>query len=146
MVLFEIVGRRRNTNITPSKSFDWFPKQVCDEFEKNELDAMTVACGIEEKDREKAIRMCMVALWCVQDSPEARPPMSAVVKMLEGGVEIMPPTKPFNYLYAIGMNALKPLETSDGSSNSTSDESNSYWYKDSTPIMAKYEIQIAISS
>ncbi|KAK7842361.1 leaf rust 10 disease-resistance locus receptor-like protein kinase-like 2.1, partial [Quercus suber] len=103
------------------------------------LDAMTVACGIEEKDREKAIRMSMVALWCVQDSPEARPPMSAAVKMLDGGMEIMPPTKPFNYLYAIGMNALKPLGTSDGSSNS-------YWYKDATPIMAKYEIQIATSS
>lgn len=69
---------------------------------------MTVACGIEEKDREKAIRMSMVALWCVQDSLESRPPMSAVVKMLDGGVEIMPPTKPFNYLYAIGMNGLKP--------------------------------------
>ena len=56
----------------------------------------------------------------------------------------MPPTKPFNYLYAIGMNTLK--ETSDGSRNLTSDESNSYLYKDSTPIMAKYEIQIAINS
>ncbi|XP_065636379.1 rust resistance kinase Lr10 isoform X2 [Quercus suber] len=139
MVLFEIVGRRRNANVTPSESLDWFPTQVWNEFEKNELDAMTVACGIEEKDREKAIRMSMVALWCVQDSPEARPPMSAAVKMLDGGMEIMPPTKPFNYLYAIGMNALKPLGTSDGSSNS-------YWYKDATPIMAKYEIQIATSS
>ena len=146
MVLFEIVGRRRNTNVTTSESLDWFPKQVWDEFEKNELDAMTMACGIDEKDREKAIRMSMVALWCVQDSPEARPPMSAVVKMLEGGVEIMPPAKPFNYLYPIGMSALKPPETSDDSSNSTSDESNSYWYKDDTPIMAKYEIQIATSS
>ena len=35
MVLFEIVGRRRNTNVTPSESLDWFPKQVWDE-EKNE--------------------------------------------------------------------------------------------------------------
>ena len=147
MVLFEIVGRRRNTNVTPSESLDWFPKQVWDEFEKNELEAMTVACGIEEKDREKAIRMSMVALWCVQDSPETRPPMSSVVKMLEGGVEIMPPTKPFHYLYSIGMDALKPPETSDGTSSySTSEESNLYnWYKDSTPIMKKYEIQIASS-
>ncbi len=42
---------------------------------------MTEACGIEEKDREKAIRMSMVSLWCVQDSAKARPPMSAVVKI-----------------------------------------------------------------
>jgi serine/threonine protein kinase len=143
MVLFEIVGRRRNTNISPSESLDWFPKHVWEECEKNELESMTVACGIEEKDREKAIRMSMIALWCVQDSPEARPPMSVVVKMLEGGVEIMPPPKPFHYLYSIGMEALKPPES--GSSDLTSEETNSYWYKDSTPIMTKYEIQIASS-
>uniref|UniRef100_A0A2N9EQE8 Protein kinase domain-containing protein n=1 Tax=Fagus sylvatica TaxID=28930 RepID=A0A2N9EQE8_FAGSY len=86
MVLFEIVGRRRsNTNISPSESLDWFPKRVWEECEKNELASLTEACGIEEKDREKAIRMSMVALWCVQDSAEARPPMSAVVKIDVGG-------------------------------------------------------------
>uniref|UniRef100_A0A2N9ID50 non-specific serine/threonine protein kinase n=1 Tax=Fagus sylvatica TaxID=28930 RepID=A0A2N9ID50_FAGSY len=80
MVLFEIVGRRRsNTNISPSESLDWFPKRVWEECEKNALASLTEACGIEEKDREKAIRMSMVALWCVQDSAEARPPMSAVI-------------------------------------------------------------------
>ncbi|GMY17757.1 rust resistance kinase Lr10-like, partial [Fagus crenata] len=137
------IGRRRNTNISPSESLDWFPKHVWEECEKNDLESMTVACGIEEKDREKAIRMSMIALWCVQDSPEARPPMSVVVKMLEGGVEIMPPPKPFHYLYSIGMEALKPPES--GSSDLTSEETNSYWYNDSTPIMTKYEIQIASS-
>lgn len=76
-------------------SLDWFPKHVWDDYEKGELATMTVSCGIEEKDRESAQRMAKVALWCVQDSSEARPPMSAVVRMLEGAVEIMPPPKPF---------------------------------------------------
>ncbi|GLT58312.1 hypothetical protein SLA2020_312140 [Shorea laevis] len=102
---------------------------------------MTVNRGIEEKDREKAERMSMVALRCVQDSPEARPPMSVVVKMLEG-VEIKPPPKPFHYLFSVGMNAVKPTA---GSSFSSSEESNSYWYKETTPIMSTYEIQIASS-
>ncbi|GKV53314.1 hypothetical protein SLEP1_g59846 [Rubroshorea leprosula] len=76
----------------------------------------------------------MVALWCAQDSPEARPPMSVVVKMMEGGVEIKPPPKPFHYLFSIGMNAVKPIA---GSSFSSSEESDFYSYTETTPIMAK---------
>ncbi|KAL2510913.1 Protein kinase superfamily protein [Abeliophyllum distichum] len=102
------------------------------------------AYGIEEKDRAMAEKMSMVALWCVQDSPEARPPMSAVVKMLEGGVEIMPPPKPFHYLFSVGVDVLKlPNNTGSDSTYSTSGM-NSYWYKETTtPVMEKYEIQIA---
>ncbi|GKU87510.1 hypothetical protein SLEP1_g1902 [Rubroshorea leprosula] len=142
MVLFEIVGRRKNTVSSPSESLDWFPKHVWEKYEKGELTEMIVDCGIEEKDREKAERMSMVALWCAQDSPEARPPMSVVVKMMEGGVEIKPPPKPFRYLFSVGMNAVKPTA---GSSFSSSEESDSYWYKETTPVMTKYEIQIASS-
>ena len=99
MLLFELVGRRRNTKVGSNGTMDWFPKHVWEEYEKGDLAAMTVACKIEEKDRKKAKRMSMVALWCVQDSPDTSPPMSAVVKMLEGGVEVMLPPKPFHYLY-----------------------------------------------
>ncbi|XAR70685.1 Non-specific serine/threonine protein kinase [Bertholletia excelsa] len=144
MLLFEILGRRRNAKVGSTDSLDWFPKHVWDEYEKGELGTMALSCGINEKDREKAERMAMVALWCVQDSPETRPPMSAVVKMLEGGVEVMPPPKPFHYLFSVGVNVLN--QPSDGSSYSTSEGTNSYWYKETTPIMAKYQIQMASSS
>ncbi|KAH7834787.1 hypothetical protein Vadar_019737 [Vaccinium darrowii] len=90
--------------------------------------------------------MAMVALWRVQDSPEAGSPMSVVVKLLEGRVEIMPPPKPFHYLFSIGFNVLNP-RTSNSLDNSTGYGTNSYWYKEhTTTIMAKYEIQIASSS
>ena len=146
MLLIELVGRRRNTKVGSNGSMDWFPKHVWEEYEKGDLAAMTVACKIEEKDREKAERMSMVALWCVQDSTDTRPPMSAVVKMLEGGVEVMPPPKPFHYLYSVGMNVFQQAnETGTSSSYATSEEANSIWYKDTTPIMAKYEIQVASS-
>ncbi|KAM7459648.1 hypothetical protein LguiA_036642 [Lonicera macranthoides] len=143
MLLFEIVGRRRNTKNSPTDSLDWFPKHVWDEYEKGALDMMAKSCGIKEKDRKKAERAAMVALWCVQDSPDARPPMSAVVKMLEGEVDILPPPKPFHYLFSIATEVLKP--PSNGSDYSTSEGSNSCWYKDSTPIMTKYEIEFASS-
>ncbi|RVW52297.1 Rust resistance kinase Lr10 [Vitis vinifera] len=146
MLLFEIVGRRRNAKLGSNESMDWFPKHVWEEYEKGDLAAMTVACGIEEKNREKAERMSMVALWCVQDSPDSRPLMSAVVKMLEGGVEVIPPPKPFHYLYSVGMNVLQQANgTGTSSSYATSKETDSIWYKETTPIMAKYEIQVASS-
>ncbi|XAR70689.1 Non-specific serine/threonine protein kinase [Bertholletia excelsa] len=74
MLLFEILGRRRNTKVGSNDSLDWFPQHVWNEYEKRELASMTLSCGVEEKDREKAERMAMVSLWCVQDSPETRPP------------------------------------------------------------------------
>ncbi|KAH7834615.1 hypothetical protein Vadar_017932 [Vaccinium darrowii] len=147
MLLFEIVGRRRNARVGSTDSLDWFPKHVWDEYEKGELAAMILSNGIEEKDIDRAQIMALVALWCVQDSPVARPPMSAVVKMLEGGVEIMPPPKPFHYLFSVGINVLNPpTYTGNSLDYSTSDGANSYWYKEqTTTIMAKYEIQIASS-
>ncbi|XP_059668815.1 LEAF RUST 10 DISEASE-RESISTANCE LOCUS RECEPTOR-LIKE PROTEIN KINASE-like 2.7 [Cornus florida] len=141
MLLFEIVGRRKNVIRSPTESLDWFPKHVWDHYEKGELAKMTMSCGIEEKDREKAERMSMIALWCVQDSPEARPPMSAVVRMLEAGVDIAPPPRPFHYLFSVGMNVLKPFSSTDNNSSNDSrrDEgSHSYWYKDSTPLTTKF--------
>ncbi|KAH7834057.1 hypothetical protein Vadar_012316 [Vaccinium darrowii] len=135
------VGRRRNARVGSTDSLDWFPKFVWDEYEKDKLATMTLSHGIEENDREKVQRMAMVALWCVQDSPEARPPMSSVVKMLEGGVEIMPPPKPFHYLFSIGGNVPNP-RTCNTIDNSIGYGSNSY-KEPTTPIMSKYEIEIA---
>ncbi|KAK6914329.1 Protein kinase domain [Dillenia turbinata] len=118
MVLFEIVRRRRNTDVDSSDSIHWFPKHAWDEYEKGNLSSTILACGIEEKDRQKAERMCMVAFWCVQDSPDARPAMSSVVKMLEGCVEIKVPSKPFQYLSSPGPNTFKSLSETDTSTSS----------------------------
>ncbi|GLU06081.1 hypothetical protein SLE2022_231440 [Rubroshorea leprosula] len=146
MLLFEIVGKRKNKVSSSSESLDWFPKVVLDKYQKGELVELIKSSGIKNKDMEKAERMSIVALWCVQDSPGARPPMSAVVKMLEGGVEIMPPPKPTHLLFSsLGTSAVKPPNADTGSSSFSSEESTSYWYKETTSIMAKYEIQVASS-
>ncbi|XP_074282232.1 rust resistance kinase Lr10-like [Silene latifolia] len=100
MVLFEIVGRRRNHDSNLSgQSGEWVPRWAYDKFTKGELTQMLLALGIDEpEDREKAERMVKVALWCVQYLPNARPMMSSVVKMLEGGGEVDPPPNPFAHL------------------------------------------------
>ncbi|KAK1289177.1 G-type lectin S-receptor-like serine/threonine-protein kinase [Acorus calamus] len=88
MLLFEVLGRRRNLDVSLPESQEWFPKWVWKSLGRSELGRVMEACGIEEGHWEAAERMARVALWCIQYQPEARPEMSAVVRMLEGGVEI----------------------------------------------------------
>ncbi|XP_058113721.1 rust resistance kinase Lr10-like [Magnolia sinica] len=98
MFLFEIVGRRRNFDDKATESQKWFPTWVWDKFENGDLVGAMELYGIEEKDRLTAKRMAVIALWCVQFKPETRPPMSSVVKMLEGEMEIIAPPNPFQHL------------------------------------------------
>ncbi|XP_074557281.1 G-type lectin S-receptor-like serine/threonine-protein kinase LECRK1 [Curcuma longa] len=47
-----------------------------------------------EDDRERMERFVTVAMWCIQEDPGLRPSMSAVVRMLEGGVPVAVPPDP----------------------------------------------------
>ncbi|XP_020083231.1 rust resistance kinase Lr10-like [Ananas comosus] len=98
MLLFEILGRRKNLDPKQSESKEWFPRWVWEKIEKGDMESILSLSGISEEDRERGERMCKVALWCVQYEAEARPSMSSVVRMLEGEVEIDPPLNPFLYL------------------------------------------------
>ncbi|KAI3882250.1 hypothetical protein MKX03_009570 [Papaver bracteatum] len=142
MLLFEIARRRRNTSTTDSgNSVDWFPKKAWEEYEKGGLKDLITAEVNETK--EMVERMIMVALWCVQDSPNSRPLMSTVVKMLEGGVEIISPPNPFRYLYEhTGYITGGTIGTN---SYSTTTRTNSSQNENTTSLMREYEIQIASS-
>ncbi|KAF6138817.1 hypothetical protein GIB67_025979 [Kingdonia uniflora] len=70
--------------------------------------------------------------------PEARPSMIKVVQMLEGSVEVTTPPNPFQHLISSGIGLAVCSQTTEGISENS--------YKDSTPIMKKYEIELAISS
>ncbi|THU51491.1 hypothetical protein C4D60_Mb06t31590 [Musa balbisiana] len=109
-------------------------EQFMAEFESGALAEIVSSCGIEEEfDRERAERVLKVALWCVQYTAEARPPMSKVVMMLEGEMDITPPTNPFQHLYASGAG----LDLwGDGGSEFTSTS-----VSETTPIMRKYDIE-----
>ncbi|KAM5551540.1 LEAF RUST 10 DISEASE-RESISTANCE LOCUS RECEPTOR-LIKE PROTEIN KINASE-like 2.2 [Rosa sericea] len=120
ILLFEIVGRRRHCDDNVSESRDWLPKWTWNMFEKNDLAALLLRCGIEERDMGKAERMLMIALWCIQHSPEARPLMSNVVQMLEGHKEITPPPCPFEHLQSPQLNFSQNSGTDDDTSSSAS--------------------------
>jgi len=98
MLLFEIIGKRRNLDINLPQSEEWFPVWAWKRFDAGELEVLINSCKIEERYRKMAERMVRVALCCVQYRPESRPIMSDVVKMLEGSVEISKPSNPFQHI------------------------------------------------
>jgi serine/threonine protein kinase len=108
MVLFEILGQRRNYDPCRGESREWFPRWVWERYEQGEIEYVVSCDGIGEADMEKAEIMCKVALWCVQFQPAARPTMSSVVRMLEGEMPIVPPVNPFHYV----------MDSSNGSTSS----------------------------
>ncbi|CAJ2637768.1 unnamed protein product [Trifolium pratense] len=150
MLLFEIIGRRRNLDIKNTESQEWFPIWVWKKFDAGLLEEAMIVCGIEEKNREIAERMVKVALWCVQYRPELRPIMSIVVKMLEGALEIPNIFNPFQYLMDGTNITTHSVQGSNTYTTSVSSSASSVMVSDSnivcaTPLMKKYEIELASS-
>ncbi|XP_047152001.1 G-type lectin S-receptor-like serine/threonine-protein kinase At1g34300 [Vigna umbellata] len=150
MLLFEIIGRRRNIDIKLAESQEWFPIWVWEKFDTGQLGELMTACGIEEKDKKIAERMIKIALWCVQYRPEIRPIMSVVVKMLEGSVEVPEPDNPFQHFMG-GITIAHPVPISQTYNTASISSGSSVMVTSSsivcaTPIMRKYGIELASSN
>ncbi|CAL9181120.1 unnamed protein product [Musa hybrid cultivar] len=89
MVLFEILGRRRNLDVRRGERQEWYPRWVWQKHEQGDLESVIADSGVESKYQDKARTMCRVALLCVQHHPESRPSMNSVVRMLEEEEEII---------------------------------------------------------
>ncbi|XP_071699119.1 G-type lectin S-receptor-like serine/threonine-protein kinase At5g24080, partial [Rutidosis leptorrhynchoides] len=89
MLLFDVIGRRRNKEVKLDDTQQWFPLWAWNKYEEKKLEDLITICEIEEKDQEAAERMLKVAFCCVQYKPENRQVMSIVVKMLEGELDEM---------------------------------------------------------
>ncbi|PIA52823.1 hypothetical protein AQUCO_01000592v1 [Aquilegia coerulea] len=93
MMLFDILGSKRNC-----VGQRWFPGQVWQKVQDNQLDSFIINCGIEEENKVNTKTLSIVALMCAQHIPRDRPSMSTVVKILQ--LEIKPRTpviNPFPY-------------------------------------------------
>ncbi|KAJ1287697.1 hypothetical protein BS78_02G030700 [Paspalum vaginatum] len=129
MLLFEIVGRRRNFVDAAPESQQWFPKLAWAKYEAGRLAELVAVPGPSgegsvgtvggDQDQEVLERMCKVAFWCVQQPPETRPPMGTVVKMLEGETGIAPPVNPFQHLMAPPVVASLWTTTTRGANSAT---------------------------
>ncbi|KAK3415691.1 hypothetical protein EUGRSUZ_H01570 [Eucalyptus grandis] len=96
MLLMEMAGRRRNLNAHAERSSQiYFPLWVYDQLGKEkELERVDAI----EEERETTRKMIIIALWCIQLSPNDRPSMRKVLDMLEGDMDrLQLPPKPLLY-------------------------------------------------
>ncbi|KAB2621349.1 receptor-like protein kinase [Pyrus ussuriensis x Pyrus communis] len=93
MLVLEIVGARKVTALASGNSEVYFPELVYKRLvQGEELDLKLDT----DEDTRIAKKLVIVALWCIQWHPVNRPPMKAVVRMLEGGSEnLSMPPNPF---------------------------------------------------
>ncbi|XP_007052345.2 PREDICTED: rust resistance kinase Lr10 isoform X1 [Theobroma cacao] len=94
MLLFEMVGSKRNKDLTVGNTSQvYFPQWVYNRLANGE------DLGIKEEkegDADIAKKLSVVAIWCVQWDPSNRPSMSTVIQMLEGRTRSLPlPPDPF---------------------------------------------------
>ncbi|KAL6134319.1 hypothetical protein ACLB2K_066551 [Fragaria x ananassa] len=91
MVLLEIIGGKRNFAPGESSGKSHFPYYAFKLLEEGNLkEFIDPKLDVDEKD-EKVVAAIEVALWCIQDEMQMRPPMTRVVQMLEGFCDLPPP-------------------------------------------------------
>ena len=94
MLLLEMVGGRKNTDTTMDNiSQSYFPEWAYNRLDQGEELHIRIE---KEGDDKIAKQLTIVGLWCIQWYPMDRPPMKAVVQMLEGeGDSLTLPPNPF---------------------------------------------------
>ncbi|XP_039163837.1 LEAF RUST 10 DISEASE-RESISTANCE LOCUS RECEPTOR-LIKE PROTEIN KINASE-like 2.1 [Eucalyptus grandis] len=95
MTMLEMVGGRKNIKTGAERTSEiYFPHWIHKRLElQEELGLQNVT---SEGDKEKAEKMVIVGVWCIQTNPSIRPTMSEVVDMLRGGVDCLRvPPKPY---------------------------------------------------
>ena len=95
MMVLEMVGGRRNINVTAANSSEiYFPHWIYNRLKYDE--ELGLKKIIDEDDKLKAKKMIIVSLWCIQTNPSTRPTMGKVIEMLENSIDcLVIPPKPF---------------------------------------------------
>ncbi|PQQ10331.1 G-type lectin S-receptor-like serine/threonine-protein kinase SD2-5 [Prunus yedoensis var. nudiflora] len=84
MVLLEIIGGKRNFDPGDSSAKGHFPSYAFKLLEEGNMKQfLDPNLDVDEND-ERVVSAIKVALWCIQDEMQLRPPMTKVIQMLEG--------------------------------------------------------------
>ncbi|XP_059650611.1 PR5-like receptor kinase [Cornus florida] len=95
MMVLEMVGGRKNIDVGVDHTSEiYFPHWI---YNRVELDEDLGLHGImNEEENERAKKMIIVGLWCIQTDPSNRPSINKVMEMLEGSLDSLQiPPKPF---------------------------------------------------
>ncbi|CAL5196807.1 unnamed protein product [Lathyrus oleraceus] len=88
VLLLEIVSGRPNTNRRLPVKEQYLLTRAWDLYEKGELKTLVDSFLEEDFSVEEAVKFCKIGLLCTQDSPQLRPSMSTVLKMLIGEKDV----------------------------------------------------------
>ncbi|CAN6980271.1 unnamed protein product [Brassica rapa subsp. trilocularis] len=113
VLLMEIVSGRSNKNTRSPTEYQYLLERAWELYERNELvDLVDIALG-GVFDAEEACRYLRIGLLCTQDSPQLRPTMSIVVKLLteEKDIDTKKITKPGLISDFMDMKVREPVET-----------------------------------
>ena len=106
MLLLEMVGGRKNTNVSVEDRFQvLYPEWI-----HNLVEGKDVEISVEDEgDTKIAKKLAIVGLWCIQWNPADRPSMKTVVQMLEGdGYELVAPPSPLHISGSSTTNTIVP--------------------------------------
>ncbi|XP_076926382.1 G-type lectin S-receptor-like serine/threonine-protein kinase SD2-5 [Bidens hawaiensis] len=124
MVLLEIIGGRKNYDSSMISEKSHFPSYAFKMMEEgNTEEIIDAQMKIDERD-ERVIAAIKVALWCIQDDMNLRPPMTKVVQMLEGLCPVPAPpmaSQTGSRLYSGLFKSVSEEGTSSGPSDCNSD-------------------------
>ncbi|XP_027157463.1 PR5-like receptor kinase [Coffea eugenioides] len=97
MLLMEMAGRRRNVDAHAKHSSQiYFPSWIYDKFDQAE--EMEIGDRATEEEKTVTRKLILIALWCIQMTPEDRPSMREVLEMFEGDAsDLKLPPKPSFY-------------------------------------------------
>lgn len=95
MLLLEIVGGRKNMNVTTENTSQdvYFPEWIYNFLEQKEDLQVFIE---DDEDENIARKLAIFGLWCIQWHPVDRPSIKSVIQMLEGkGDKFIMPPNPF---------------------------------------------------
>ncbi|KAF8025361.1 hypothetical protein BT93_F2259 [Corymbia citriodora subsp. variegata] len=91
VVLLEIIGGRKNYDPAESSEKAHFPSYAFKMLEEGKPEEILDSRLEFDENDGRIVDAIKVALWCIQDEMNSRPPMTKVVQMLEGLCPIPPP-------------------------------------------------------
>ncbi|KAK8949035.1 G-type lectin S-receptor-like serine/threonine-protein kinase [Platanthera zijinensis] len=99
MVLLEIIGGRRNLDVSLDEDQFFYPRLAFKEMTKETpMRAVDKRLKAETIEAEELVGALRTAFWCIQEDVATRPSMGEVVRMLEGSMEINAPPMPQSVL------------------------------------------------
>ena len=107
MVLLEIIGGRRNYDPKETAQKAHFPSYAFEKMKEGNLREILDPELKIDGNYESVSDAIKVALWCIQEDMDRRPPMTIVVQMLEGVCEVPHPPTSFQKSFHIYSTLLK---------------------------------------